>query len=149
MYHIAANHRPKDSTSRAVRQRSLFEGNICWISLLELPWMIDKVENLFHGHFLMESKVIEKVKSPNWLGITLASLQIIVTPMSSFMDTIGRRWIRLSIHWWRKCWCIKRAASSWDDRISLTASREIIDPFQQSDRSLNSLKAVHFVKINE
>jgi len=33
------------------------------MSPLELPWMIDKVEKIFHGHFLMESKVIEKVKS--------------------------------------------------------------------------------------
>ena len=59
------DHRPNDSTSCAVtvRQRNLFDGNTCWMSLLELLGTIEKVDKIFHGHFLIESKVIEKVKS--------------------------------------------------------------------------------------
>lgn len=59
----AGPHRPKESKSCAVKQLNPFEGNLCFMSVLDLPRTVNKVNTIFHGHFLTEQQVITKVKS--------------------------------------------------------------------------------------
>eukprot|EP00804_Cyclotella_cryptica_P024415 CCRYP_015864-RA/>CCRYP_015864-RA protein AED:0.00 eAED:0.00 QI:684/1/1/1/0.5/0.33/3/258/357 len=101
MYHIAANcagaHRPKDSTSRAVRQRNLFEGNLCWMSLLELPFTVEKVGKKFHGHFLMKPNVIEKVKNESGCSFKLVGNDFGVPTMycDPYVLVLGYHWTKV------------------------------------------------------
>ena len=65
VYDISAsyqgNHRPINSTSSAVRV--CLDGKICFLTILELPRTINRVNKIFHGHFLSEAQVVMKVKS--------------------------------------------------------------------------------------
>lgn len=69
LYEIAASckgpHRPKDSASNAVMQLNPFDiyNKQCFMSILELPRTVNKLNTIFHGHFLADSATITKISN--------------------------------------------------------------------------------------
>ena len=69
LYEIAASckgpHKPNASVSNAVRQLNPFDidQKKCYMSILELPCIVNRLNTIFHGHFLLDSTVNTEVNN--------------------------------------------------------------------------------------